>query len=132
DPRNFAAPLPIPPRSREEGGDPMSESSAAGDWRPASTETGITPKAPRGPMTLQLPCGDRVVLDRSVTVGKAEGNGIVLSDTWVSRKHCAIEVLAGRARVRDLGSKNGTYVNGLRVAEAELQPGTLLCLGRSR
>jgi pSer/pThr/pTyr-binding forkhead associated (FHA) protein len=47
----------------------------------------------------------------------------------VSRKHCEIEVTAGKAMLRDLGSSNGTFVNGKRVTEAPLQAGDRLTLG---
>src|SRR5690606_28975695 len=36
----------------------------------------------------------------------------------ISRRHCELEVSPPRARVRDLGSLNGTYVNGVSVGEA--------------
>ncbi len=49
----------------------------------------------------------------------------------VSRRHC--EIVPGEKRseviVRDLGSSNGTYVNGKRVAECTLKPGDRLAIG---
>jgi DNA-binding NtrC family response regulator len=58
-----------------------------------------------------------------VTIGSAEDNGLVLTDPTVSRRHAVIEpTRQGRYLVRDLGSTNGTRVNGVRVEVAELPP----------
>lgn len=51
-----------------------------------------------------------------VTIGKAEDNDIVLAaDKAVSRIHGVLERIGGGWAVRDLGSSNGTYVNGERI-----------------
>lgn len=47
----------------------------------------------------------------------------------VSREHCEIRVEAERVLVKDLGSSNGTYVDGQRVQEAELKAGSVLTVG---
>jgi predicted component of type VI protein secretion system len=47
----------------------------------------------------------------------------------VSREHCELRIEGDKAIVRDLGSSNGTYVNGQRVQEQELAPGDLLAIG---
>jgi pSer/pThr/pTyr-binding forkhead associated (FHA) protein len=47
----------------------------------------------------------------------------------VSRRHCEIEIGPTGAVARDLGSSNGTYVNGKRIAEAALNPGDRLAIG---
>ena len=52
-----------------------------------------------------------------VTLGRQEDNSIVLADAQVSRHHAEITVQAGQCVLRDLGSANGTYVNGERIAE---------------
>lgn len=50
------------------------------------------------------------------TVGRAEGNDLrVSSDMSVSRRHAVLEKSQGGWKVRDLGSSNGTYINGMRV-----------------
>lgn len=54
-----------------------------------------------------------------------------LSDRTVSRRHLSLDVRADRVRVCDLGSSNGTRVNGVRIFEAELAGGELLQLGAS-
>src|SRR5689334_7422271 len=55
-----------------------------------------------------------------VVVGTHASANLVLEDETVSRFHCEIEVQAGRAVVRDLGSRNGTLVDGVAVKEAWL------------
>ncbi|MEB2313674.1 MAG: sigma 54-interacting transcriptional regulator [Sorangiineae bacterium] len=62
-------------------------------------------------------------------VGTHESNDLCLDDTRVSRFQCEIVVDGSSARVRDLGSRNGTYVDGVRVAEAFLRAGSTLKLG---
>jgi predicted component of type VI protein secretion system len=69
-----------------------------------------------------------------VTVGRSDGNTIVLADdTQVSRVHAVIEELGGSWSVRDVNSRNGTFLNGTRVSgEARLSAGDELRIGRTR
>lgn len=64
-------------------------------------------------------------------VGRGEGCDLMLSDSSVSRRH--LELVAGMTGVvlRDLGSGNGTQVNGAKVAEAQLQHRDHIALGRT-
>jgi transcriptional regulator with PAS, ATPase and Fis domain len=64
-----------------------------------------------------------------VVLGTHASADLVLEDETVSRFHCEIEVHGGRALVRDLGSRNGTCVDGVSVREAWLHPGAALALG---
>jgi DNA-binding NtrC family response regulator len=64
--------------------------------------------------------------------GTHASNDLVLHDRTVSRFHCAITIEAGRALVRDLGSRNGTVVDGVQVLHAALHDGAVLTLGHSR
>jgi len=61
--------------------------------------------------------------------GRADDNDFQLLDPAVSGHHCVIEYNEGVAIVRDLGSTNGTFVNGVPVQEAILQNGQVLRLG---
>lgn len=71
-------------------------------------------------------------LDRTLTIGRAKENDVVLSDPRVSRRHARIEAGAGTATLVDLGSTNGTFVNGERVGEPlRLTPGNLLTFGNT-
>lgn len=64
------------------------------------------------------------------TLGRAVGNDFVLEDLAVSGRHCEIVVSEISAKVRDLGSSNGTYINGKKVVEAALLDGHTLVLGQ--
>jgi hypothetical protein len=64
-----------------------------------------------------------VVRDGPLTVGRATENDLVLRDAEVSRFHARIAPAAGEWQVVDLGSTNGTWVNGERVRQAALRPG---------
>lgn len=59
------------------------------------------------------------------TVGRSSDNDVVLDDPYSSRRHCALLVHAGGScEVHDTASKNGTYVNGVRIATpVRLKPG---------
>src|SRR5687768_10246739 len=55
------------------------------------------------------------------SLGSHPSNDLVLDDAAVSRFHCEIEVDAVGARVRDLGSRNGTIVDGVRARDVYLR-----------
>ena len=65
------------------------------------------------------------------TIGRARENNFVLKDIAASRKHVRIEVEAGVVRVVDLGSGNGTKLNGKKVSRSELRTGDRIELGSS-
>jgi DNA-binding NtrC family response regulator len=64
-------------------------------------------------------------------VGTADGNDLVLADRTVSRFHCELSVRGEAIVIRDCGSTNGTLIDGVRVREAEIPPGTLVRIGGS-
>jgi predicted component of type VI protein secretion system len=71
-----------------------------------------------------------IVLDElPVVVGRDPDAHISLDDSWVSRQHCEIDENEGALVIRDLRSRNGTFVNGRRVQEEELAPGDRLTIG---
>jgi DNA-binding SARP family transcriptional activator len=53
---------------------------------------------------------------RLITVGRAPGNDVLLKDPLVSGTHAALERVGAAWAIRDLGSRNGTWVNGQRLA----------------
>lgn len=66
-------------------------------------------------------------------VGSASGLAVSLDEPGVSRRHFEVEVLAdGGAVVRDLGSKNGTFVDGRRVGAVAIAEGATLSFGAVR
>ena len=64
-------------------------------------------------------------------VGTADGNDLVLADRTVSRFHCEVSVRGNTIVIRDCGSTNGTLIDGVRIREAEIPPGTLVRIGGS-
>jgi pSer/pThr/pTyr-binding forkhead associated (FHA) protein len=65
----------------------------------------------------------------SVTLGRATINEIVLPDTKVSRHHARIERGETGLTLMDLGSTNGTFLNGRRTTSSVLTPGDVIQLG---
>jgi hypothetical protein len=71
--------------------------------------------------------------ERRVTLGRSRDCDCVLDEPSVSRRHAELRREAGRWLLRDLGSRNGTRVNGVRLLdEAEVGPGDQVSLGDAR
>jgi pSer/pThr/pTyr-binding forkhead associated (FHA) protein len=103
---------------------------------------------PRGPLT--LPPGKRISLSflsgpregtehtlrhASLLIGREGGNSgaaIELAETQVSRMHAMVEVRGDRYVLRDLESKNGTFIGSERVKEVEIHHGTEFQIGGTR
>src|SRR5262245_54604903 len=58
-----------------------------------------------------------------LTIGRDPENRVILDHTAISRFHCRITSEAGLYFVQDLGSTNGTYLNGRRITRERLSPG---------
>jgi pSer/pThr/pTyr-binding forkhead associated (FHA) protein len=67
----------------------------------------------------------------TMRIGRALDNEIVLADDKVSRHHGQISARMGMLVFTDLGSTNGSYLNGSSITEIALGPGDVLQLGRS-
>jgi len=84
------------------------------------------------PGSLLLPTGDRVPLsDQIITVGRISDSIIVLADPNVSRNHAEIRPTATGFQVVDLGSTNGTKINGTRTTGHLLQDGDEITFGNT-
>ena len=80
--------------------------------------------------TLVLPGGRRVpVTDEPVTIGRMADCTINLSDESVSRRHAEVRRVGSTIVVADLGSTNGTKVNGAGVREHRLEDGDRITVG---
>lgn len=100
--------------------------------------------APRPPFAPVLPpgvallvvthgpnAGARFLLDLDViTAGRSVDSDIFLDDVTVSRQHAEFRRVANGFAIVDLGSLNGTYVNGERVNESRLRGGDTVQIGR--
>ncbi|MDE2591722.1 MAG: DUF3662 and FHA domain-containing protein [Actinomycetales bacterium] len=76
--------------------------------------------------------GKRYLLNKSrTTVGRDESSDIAIDDTGMSRKHFELLWDGKNAGIRDLGSTNGTRVNGQAVAEGPIAADTVIQAGRS-
>jgi DNA-binding NtrC family response regulator len=80
------------------------------------------------PLWLHWPkgCGQ---LAEPVCIGANEANQVVLDDRHVSAFHCRLHPREGRWLLTDLGSTNGTFLDGARVAEAEVDAGARIRVG---
>lgn len=63
------------------------------------------------------------IVEEKTTVGRIEGNSLRLDDPSVSSHHAEILLIGDQLHVRDLGSTNGTFLNGEPIADAALNPG---------
>ena len=93
-------------------------------------------EAPRPASRLQLFVGGEppreIELPPSgVVLGADPACDVVITDPAVSRRHLCIEPLDGGFRVRDLGSRNGTWLDGIAVSEITVPVGTPLRVGRT-
>ena len=64
-----------------------------------------------------------------LVLGRSRGCDVVLSSEAVSRRHAQLFFRDGNWVIRDLGSTNGTRVNGVRVGRCRLRPGDRVALG---
>jgi two-component system response regulator GlrR len=65
------------------------------------------------------------------TIGSCGACDVMLHDDTVSRFHCEVLIGTGGSRIRDLGSVNGIFVDGVRAVDAFLRSGSLIRLGCS-
>ncbi len=73
-----------------------------------------------------------VVIGERVTLGRGDENDVRLFDETASRRHATLSRVAGRVVLEDLGSGNGTKVNGTRVPRAILCDGDVIAIGAVR
>ena len=76
--------------------------------------------------------GARFELDRDASgLGRDSSNAVQLHDTEISRRHAEVTQSGGVYTLADLGSSNGTFVNGQRIDQHELQSGDHVQVGRT-
>lgn len=119
----------VPPIAREAGplnGDGASSGTSVFPVpRPSVPQAWLAARAPNRPVT-------RVAVRAgTLRIGRARDNDVVLIDDRVSRHHGQVAVRLGMLVYSDLGSTNGSYVNGGAVTEIALGPGDVLQVGNS-
>ena len=104
-----------------------------GDARSDQTQVIQIPSAaqPRARLLLTSGTGTQAIVLEStlLTIGRGLNNDAILEDSRVSRHHAQIRYRSKRFWVNDLGSTNGTFVNGEPVEERALRDGDVLSLG---
>lgn len=83
-------------------------------------------------LVLSEPClGSRVLLaEAPVEIGRGARGGLLIDADSVSRRHARVDWQGTAHRIVDLGSTNGTFVNGSRVKEHELRDGDRVQIGK--
>lgn len=80
--------------------------------------------------TFRRPTTVRPLPARTVRIGRAEDNDLVIDDLVVSRHHAELRALPdGTYEIADLGSHNGTYLDGRPVTTAPIAPGDIVGIG---
>jgi adenylate cyclase len=67
---------------------------------------------------------------RPFTVGRVASCDLAVQDPTVSRRHAELELAGAGVRVRDVGSTNGTYLDGVRIIDALATPGSRVAFGK--
>lgn len=107
----------------------------------APVQPGVQPGMPPAPT--RQPSRKQPVLDidgqryslnaPSIVLGRSSDADILIDDTGVSRRHLEIRTGPGTAQAIDLGSTNGSYVNGHKiVGSSELTDGSTITMGRTK
>jgi hypothetical protein len=118
--------------SEDSKGDEDPESQEEGEPQPQADPTIILTRARF--VALDGPDADQefILSETSATVGRAPDNDIRIPDESVSRHHAEVVEGPEGHTVRDLGSENGTYVNGEPIEERRLSDGDVVQVGSCR
>ncbi len=130
--------VPLPPAPAPAGRRAAPPPPAQVGWTQPTPEAGADesgrpgeqPRRPRPSLDYD---GRRLEITRPVTViGRGSEADVMLDDSGVSRRHAEIHITDGRARIIDLGSTNGTHVDGAKNPVATLRDGSTITIGRTR
>ncbi|MFJ5697133.1 FhaA domain-containing protein [Arthrobacter sp. NPDC093139] len=110
---------------------------ASGAAQAAAPRANVPAAPSRQPVRLQPVLdidGQRYSLNApSIVLGRSSEADILVDDTGVSRRHLEIQTAGGTTTAVDLGSTNGSYVNGHKVAgSTELTDGSTITMGRTK
>ncbi|MGW8764385.1 FHA domain-containing protein [Streptomyces sp. NPDC055815] len=132
-PARAPEPAPAPPRepAPEAPPLPLPEPPGAGRGRP------VTPRPPSvehpaATGTFRRPTSVRPLPTHSIRIGRAPDNDVVVADLVVSRRHAELRAHPdGTYWIHDLGSHNGTFLNGAPVVEARVTAEDIVGIGRA-
>ena len=76
--------------------------------------------------------GEHILDSRAISIGRDHDNDIALEDEFASARHARVEPRQDGVWVEDIGSTNGTFVNGARISAARrLKPGDVIRVGNT-
>ncbi len=104
--------------------DTMVFRQAAAEAPPDSATRAYLLVSTEGHAAVQFDLGGPVI-----GVGRASDNDVIVDDPLVSRHHCQLKLQHGAYGFADLGSRNGSFVNGQAVSEIALGPGDVIRIG---
>ncbi|WP_145503612.1 FHA domain-containing protein [Streptomyces sp. CFMR 7] len=100
--------------------------------RPATADRPSAVSMPAATGTFRQPTTVRPLPAKTVRIGRDAGNDLVIDDLVVSRRHAELRALPdGRHEIVDLGSHNGTFLNGQPVDRAVVEAGDIIGIGHS-
>jgi len=126
-----AAPMPpaAPPRNAADGGGGLPHVPGGGAGGGRAQPQYAVPLSHA--LVVDGPNTRHELREGSNVIGRGTEASIRLADTGVSRRHVDVQLAQGKARVVDLGSTNGTIVNGRRVSHILLSDGDVIRIGHS-
>jgi hypothetical protein len=104
--------------------DTMIIDAAAAAGPPESARRAYLLVSTRGSRPVQFDLGGPLI-----GIGRASDNDVILDDPMVSRHHCQLKLQHGAYGFTDLGSRNGSTVNGQTVSQIALGPGDVIRIG---
>ena len=111
---------------------PAQKPTPAGTDDPSATRTRLTPPKAvlRGVSGAYF--GKIIPIRGRLVIGRGSECDLILDEAEMSRKHAVIENFGDGIYLRDLGSANGTFVNGVQVRDAVLHPDDQIAFDRNR
>jgi Protein of unknown function (DUF3662)/FHA domain len=104
--------------------DTMVYARQGGEAAPDSARRAYLLVSTRGSRPVQFDLGGALI-----GVGRASDNDVIVDDPMVSRHHCQLKLQHGAYGFTDLGSRNGSSVNGQPVTQIALGPGDVIRIG---
>ena len=69
------------------------------------------------------------ITEKDLVLGREEGNDLMIPDLMISRRHCLVTYEGSNFIIKDLSSKNGTFVNGKKITNTILRSGDIIKVG---